>query len=325
MRRTVVRGQEFVVRGRNLQTVERVIFGGGPSRRDDVVASITRNSRSYAVGVVPDRARSGPATLLGAARARLARLRPVRVRRPPRIAPLDIAPASSFFYGGRRKPSFSFEARRQTNAVVELVNEDTQAVARSWNVPARPGQPAAVAWDGRAGTGLAPPGRYRFRLSEQAVGAATASPRTTAQFFFADHLFPIRGRNDLGQSATNNFGGGGQRKHLGQDVFARCGTRLAAARGGQVQYAGYHSAAGNYLVIDGADTGVDYVYMHMRAPALVRTGERVFTGQKVGEVGVTGRASGCHVHFEMWSAPGWYEGGSAFDPLPSLRGWDAYS
>jgi hypothetical protein len=27
----------------------------------------------------------------------------------------------------------------------------------------------------------------------------------------------------------------------------------------------------------------------------------------------------------MWTAPGWYEGGRPFDPLPSLRGWDAYS
>ena len=43
---------------------------------------------------------------------------------------------------------------------------------------------------------------------------------------------------------------------------------------------------------------------------LVRTGQRVFTGQALGEVGDTGRASGCHLHFELWSAPGWYQGGS---------------
>jgi len=72
-------------------------------------------------------------------------------------------------------------------------------------------------------------------------------------------------------------------------------------------------------VIDGANTGVDYVYMHLRRPPLVRTGDRVFTGQKIGEVGETGRATGCHLHFEMWTAPGWYAGGRAFDPLPSLR------
>lgn len=321
----MVRGHEFVVRGRDLQMVKRVVFSGGRSRRDDVVARVTRSSRRYAVGVVPEIARSGPVMLLGRARMRLARLAPIRVRRPPKLAPLDIAPATSFFYAGRRNASFAFQVRRPAKALVELVHEESQAVVRSWIVAAQPGQAATVSWDGRAATGVAPPGRYRFRLAGGAIGAVIASPQPTAQFFFADHLFPIRGRHNLGYSATNNFGGGGQRKHMGQDMFARCGTRLAAARGGQVHYAGYHQAAGYYVVIDGADTGVDYVYMHMRAPALVRTGERVFTGQKIGEVGETGRASGCHLHFELWSAPGWYEGGSAFDPLPALRGWDAYS
>ena len=71
--------------------------------------------------------------------------------------------------------------------------------------------------------------------------------------------------------------------------------------------------------------GCDQPYTHLLEPALVETGQRVFTRQKFGKVGETGRASGCHLHFEMWSSPGWYEGGKAFDPLPSLEGWDSYS
>ena len=49
------------------------------------------------------------------------------------------------------------------------------------------------------------------------------------------------------------------------------------------------------------------------------------TGDPIGEVGRTGDASACHLHFEMWGAPGWYTGGAPFDPLPALRAWDAYS
>lgn len=63
--------------------------------------------------------------------------------------------------------------------------------------------------------------------------------------------------------------------------------------------------------------------MHMQEAALVRKGDRVSTGQPLGEVGDTGRATGCHLHFELWSAPGWYAGGSAMNPLPDLRAWDA--
>ena len=65
-----------------------------------------------------------------------------------------------------------------------------------------------------------------------------------------DSIFPVRGKHRYG-TATNRFGGG--RGHGGQDVFARCGTRLAAARGGTVAFSGYHSRAGNYVVITGPE------------------------------------------------------------------------
>ena len=58
----------------------------------------------------------------------------------------------------------------------------------------------------------------------------------------------------------------------------------------------YHSRAGHYLVIDGERTGYDYAYMHLREAALVDKGDQVYTGQPIGFVGDTGRASGCHLH-----------------------------
>ena len=51
----------------------------------------------------------------------------------------------------------------------------------------------------------------------------------------------------------------------------------------------------------------------------------VRTGQPIGLVGDTGNAQGCHLHFEIWGAPGWYEGGSPIDPLSYLKAWDRYS
>jgi len=92
-----------------------------------------------------------------------------------------------------------------------------------------------------------------------------------------------------------------------------------------VKFKQYHSRAGYYLVIDGEQTTVDYTYMHLESAALVEKGDRVRTGQLIGYLGDTGAASGCHLHFETWSGPGWYSGGSAFDPLPDLLAWDRRS
>ncbi len=114
-------------------------------------------------------------------------------------------------------------------------------------------------------------------------------------------------------------------KSSGSDVFAACGTPMVAARGGVVRWKKVHARAGNYVIIDGDGTDVDYAYMHLQQPAIVDRGERVVTGQRIGNVGDTGAASGCHLHFELWSGPGWYEGGKPFDPLPFLRAWDAQS
>jgi murein DD-endopeptidase MepM/ murein hydrolase activator NlpD len=43
-------------------------------------------------------------------------------------------------------------------------------------------------------------------------------------------------------------------------------------------------------------------------------------------VGATGDATGCHLHFEEWSSPGWYEGGSFMKAVTRhLKKWDSWS
>ncbi len=311
----LLRGRTFVVRGSTLENVTEIVFLGRATKRDDVSAGTVKRNERYVVAVAPAEARSGRLGLIDKWGNTATTDFRVSVGDAPRPKPLDISPDSQFFFAGRRRPSFTIE---QT-ARVQLLSETSGEVVRSWDVAGAPGQPAEVKWDGKGDGGVGLTGAYHFQVEGVASAASSAADR----FFFADHLFPIRGRHDLGQTETNNFGGG--RGHQGQDMFAKCGTKLALARGGKVQYAGYHGAAGNYVVVDAAGTRIDHVYMHMREAPLVRTGDRVFTGQKIGEVGDTGRATGCHLHFEMWTAPGWYEGGRPFDPLPSLEGWDAFS
>ena len=134
-------------------------------------------------------------------------------------------------------------------------------------------------------------------------------------------VFPIAGPHDLGRTATNGFGGG--RGHSGQDMFAPCGTPVVAAQGGRVRKAEYHPVGGNFIVVTEERTGLDAVYMHLAHPPRLRQGEKVETDQRIGSVGATGNAWGCHLHFELWTAPGWYAGGQPFDPLPRLQRWDS--
>lgn len=136
-------------------------------------------------------------------------------------------------------------------------------------------------------------------------------------------FFPIRGDYKFGDG-TAAFGGG--RGHQGHDVFAKCGTPLVAAEGGTVLYKEFQSRAGNYVVIDVSGADRDEAYMHLRTPAIVEKGDDVVAGQQIGEVGDTGRADGCHLHFELWN--GTWQGlggkaGSPIDPLPTLKLWAA--
>lgn len=145
------------------------------------------------------------------------------------------------------------------------------------------------------------------------------APAVTAAPTAPEGSFPIQGKHDYG-TEINRFGGA--RGHKGQDIFATCGTRLVAARSGEVTFAKFQARAGNYVVIT-ADDGTSQAYMHMLKPALVERGERIAAGAPIGQVGETGRASGCHLHFESWTAPGWYMGGKPVDPLAELKAWDA--
>ena len=202
---------------------------------------------------------------------------------------------------GRRDDRTARPRRRNDEAVVVTIPGGTRS------------GPVAVA----SATGSVRGPRVRITA---AVGPTTdATAQEPAATDPGVHVFPIRGTHDYGTS-INRFGGG--RGHQGQDILAACGTPLVAATSGTVLRATFDGRGGNYVVIQRAD-GRSEVYMHMRRPALVAKGDPVTAGQRVGEVGQTGHASACHLHFESWTAPGWYRGGQAVDPLSQLRSWDA--
>ena len=328
------------IRGRALARTYEVVFMGAAGEADDVAAAPLRRKRHVVDVRVPLGA--VPGSLLVAhhdgqqslpSDAPLAIAPPVALKEAGAAPTVEVQAQSrrAFFDAARpAKISYVVHGGAAARALVELVRARDGAVVTSWDAgEVAPETTQSLAWDGTVGGKLQKPGRYSFRVSAvDAAGVRAVSAQTgqtkpdPAQIHFLRHEFPVRGPHYFGEHAAR-FGGG--RGHQGQDVFAACGTPLVAARGGVVKFKQYHSRAGHYIVIDGVRTGVDYAYMHLRDAALVDAGDRVRTGQPIGYVGDTGRASGCHLHFEMWRAPGWYDGGSPFDPLRSLMNWDKTS
>ncbi|HEU4392737.1 MAG TPA: peptidoglycan DD-metalloendopeptidase family protein [Solirubrobacterales bacterium] len=242
------------------------------------------------------------------------------------------SPRKSYFFG-YRYPRFSFSvasSQAQNDLQVNVVNEAGEVVRSFFRNDVAPAVPVSVRWDGTTAEGRpARNGRYSFQVVAQgstaAARRATASSAVAAAFTFYGYAFPILGAHDFGSSGGRFGAGRAGHTHQGQDVMADCGTPLVAARGGIVQYSRYEANAGNYVVIDGKGTANDFMYAHLAEPSPLLEGDIVRTGQPIGIVGDTGDATACHLHFEIWGAPGWYEGGSPFDPLPYLEKWDAYS
>ncbi len=101
--------------------------------------------------------------------------------------------------------------------------------------------------------------------------------------------------------------------HNGLDIGAPQGTAIVAAADGVVIISGYVRGYGNMISIDhGGDLST--VYGHIREGGLmVKENQSVKKGQKIAEVGSTGRSTGPHLHF------GVYKGRTAVDPLGYLR------
>jgi murein DD-endopeptidase MepM/ murein hydrolase activator NlpD len=249
-----------------------------------------------------------------------------------------VTPRKTFYYGVRY-PSLRYTIgsdQPQNDLRIDVVDAAGEVMASFYRNDIAPGVEDRIRWSGTTALGRpAPNGRYTFRILPQSGSpaplratrraASSEAPPISLGFALYAYAFPLLGAHDYG-GASGRFGAARSgHTHEGQDVMAKCGTPIVAARGGRVQYSGYQGAAGNYIVIDGRGTGFDMTYMHMREPSALQEGMVVRTGQPVGLVGDTGDAVGCHLHFEVWEPPGWYEGGSPIDPLPYLERWDRYS
>lgn len=87
------------------------------------------------------------------------------------------------------------------------------------------------------------------------------------------------------------------RPHLGIDYGAPVGTPVQSIGSGRVVFAGRKGGAGNLVQVQHAN-GYETMYLHL-SRVLVRSGQRVEQGQRIGLVGMTGLATGPHLDFRI--------------------------
>ena len=323
------------VSGRNLTAVTKMTF---PAAEGRVAARVLDTTDTTAEARVPAGALTGKVRVKDEF-GNASKLSPTELEIHPRsvlesagqlaLVEAQATPSKAYVFGVRA-PRLRYviaSDRRLNDLRIDIVNANGEIVKSFFRQDVEANTTQSVRWNGKTMAGrTASNGRYWFRISSES--GERANPQSTARdgaslaFKLFGFIFPVQAAHTYGDGIGAPRSG---HTHQGVDLFARCGAKLVAARGGRVQYVGYHGAAGNYIVIDGRATGIDFAYMHLLTPAPFRAGQMVKTGQRIGQVGETGNASGCHLHYEMWSAPGWYEGGHFMDPMPILKRWDRYS
>ncbi len=89
------------------------------------------------------------------------------------------------------------------------------------------------------------------------------------------------------------------RAHLGVDYAAPAGTKVVSVADGVVEFVGTRGGYGNLVMLRHQDKFLTY-YAHLNAFApKLAAGDKVMQGQTIGYVGMTGLATGPHLHFEF--------------------------
>lgn len=141
----------------------------------------------------------------------------------------------------------------------------------------------------------------RIREDNRAIANARAT-RSTLSDFLADFILPAEGRISGVYGSQRVFNGEPRRPHFGLDVANKIGTPVVAPAGGIITLAHndmYYS--GGTLIMDHG-FGVSSTFIHL-SQLHVAEGQRVEKGDKIAEIGATGRVTGPHLDWRI----NWYK------------------
>ncbi|NLV17360.1 MAG: M23 family metallopeptidase [Syntrophomonadaceae bacterium] len=128
----------------------------------------------------------------------------------------------------------------------------------------------------------------KIPLTAAATAAGTSQPSRSVAGLFS---WPVFG------TISSHFGLRGKEFHHGLDVACPVNTPIRAAKAGRVTFAGTKTVYGRTVIISHGE-GVETLYAHA-SKLLVKEGQDVMRGQVIALVGISGRTTGPHLHFEI--------------------------
>jgi murein DD-endopeptidase MepM/ murein hydrolase activator NlpD len=131
--------------------------------------------------------------------------------------------------------------------------------------------------------------------------------------FKSPFSMPVDGpvRYTSGFGGRNDPLGRGYRKHEGQDLAGAYGMAIHATADGVVIHAGWESGYGRLVKIK-HEFGIETRYAHL-SQIRVNVGDRVSRGDRIGDMGNSGRSTGTHLHYEIRI------GGEAINPMTFIK------
>lgn len=148
---------------------------------------------------------------------------------------------------------------------------------------------------------VAPPKEVQERIAKDAADVrAVRAINSDLQNFREEMIWPVEGRISGRFGSHRILNGEPRSPHTGLDIAPGQGALIVAPLGGKVTLVSDQYLTGNTMVIDHG-YGISSVYAHMER-AIAKEGDMVKQGDPIGTVGMSGRATGPHLHWGM----NWY-------------------
>lgn len=156
---------------------------------------------------------------------------------------------------------------------------------------------------------VTPPQEVLDRIARERKAMKTAlKTQSSERMWSMPFTRPVKGKMLSRFGLYRVFNGEAKRRHTGLDFRAWKGTPLHSMAPGKVILVDHMYFAGNAAVIDHGN-GLISMYCHM-SKVLVKEGDVIKAGQKVGLSGATGRVTGAHLHLAVFAQ------GVIIDPEP---------